>query len=447
MINSITRKLTLLLASTVLLVGFIIFSLFELWQEQQTTLNELNKITEIQHSVDGLRSQLWVFLQYGDDKSLEQVYLAQKKLAVLLEKTTEVEFKVDNLMKMNGSLAALLVQERALTQQNDVLIQPAGRRFVGTSELLHSRYNMLVQNMTEELSYIQRLVLDESSANQRFSIISALVQQVVFALVVGVIAFIILQRQKRGFNLMKQGISDLARGDLDSRLSHHNLDSEFVILAKFFNQMKVSLQDTTYSKEELQSEVERQTYKLEKQKERLRFLSEKDALSGLLNRRALKEHLNQAITQARRTHLNLAVLFIDLDKFKQINDSFGHDAGDRVIIAISDRLRANLRESDFCGRFGGDEFIVCLDLLTNFNGVKEKAMQLIEKLSEPILVDEDCEVSVGASIGIALYPLQGLDAVTLIRVADKAMYQAKMKMEGNCCCALMDELEEEVKLG
>ena len=447
MINSITRKLTLLLAATALLVGFIVFSLFELWQQQQQTLSEVNKITEIQHSVDGLRSQLWVFLQYNDEKSLEQVSLAQKKLAVLLQNTTNVEFRVSNLIKMNSNLAALLVQERALAEQDDSLLYNSGQRFVGASELLHSRYNMLVQNMTEELSYIQRLVLDESSSNQRFSIISALVQQVVFALVVGVIAYIILHRLKRGFSLMRQGISDLARGDLDSRLSHHNLDSEFVILAKFFNQMKISLQDTTYSKEELQSEVERQTYKLEKQKERLRFLSEKDALSGLLNRRAMKEHLNQAITQARRTHLNLAVLFIDLDKFKQINDSFGHDAGDRVIITIAERLRSNLRESDFCGRFGGDEFIVCLDLLANFNGVKEKAMQLVDKLSEPILVDDDSEVSVGASIGIALYPIQGHDAVSLIRAADKAMYQAKMKIEGSCCCALMDELEEEIKLG
>ncbi|WP_068713709.1 GGDEF domain-containing protein [Vibrio tritonius] len=447
MINSTTRKLTLLLAATALLVGFIVLSLFELWQQQQKTQNEIHSITEIQHSVDGLRSQLWVFLQYDDEKSLEQVYLAQKKLASLLQNTTDVEFRVDNLIKMNGNLAALLIQERALTEQDEVLLSNSGRRFVGARELLHSRYNMLVQNMTEELSYIQRLVLDESASNQQFSIISALVQQVVFALIVGVIAYIILQRQKRGFSLMKQGISDLARGDLDSRLSHHNLDSEFVILAKFFNQMKISLQDTTYSKEELQSEVERQTSKLKKQKERLRFLSEKDALSGLLNRRALKEHLNQAITQARRTHLKLAVLFIDLDKFKQINDSFGHDAGDRVILTIAERLRENLRESDFCGRFGGDEFIVCLDLLTNFSGVKEKAMQLIDVLSKPITVDDGCEVSVGASIGIALYPIQGHDAVSLIRVADKAMYQAKMKIEGNCCCALMDELEEEIKLG
>ena len=442
MINSITKKLTILFVSAILLVGFIAFSIGNLWYEQNTTFVELHRITEIQRDVDGLRSQLWVFLQYDDQKSLEQVYKAQKKLDATLKSPVDVTFRVDKLIKMNNSLATLLTQERTMVARDKRLVTSSLTRFVGTSELLHSRYNMIVQNMTEELIYLQQMVLEKSNKNQSFSVVSALIQQVILGVIVCSLAFMILNRFKHGFTLMKQGISDLAKGDLDSRLSHHNLDSEFVTLAKFFNQMKVSLQNTTYSKEELQNEVERQTYKLQKQKERLRFLSEKDALSGLYNRRALKDNLNKAITQARRTHLKLAVLFIDLDKFKHVNDNFGHDAGDKVIVTIAERLNANLRESDFCGRFGGDEFIVCLDLLNDYQGVKEKALQLIDELTQPIELKDGSVTGVGASIGISLYPLQGNDAVQLIKAADQAMYQAKSKRDGSYCCALMDEIEQ-----
>ena len=442
MINSITKKLTILFVSAILLVGFIAFSIGNLWYEQNTTFVELHRITEIQRDVDGLRSQLWVFLQYDDQKSLEQVYKAQKKLDATLKSPVDVTFRVDKLIKMNNSLATLLTQERTMVARDKRLVTSSLTRFVGTSELLHSRYNMIVQNMTEELIYLQQMVLEKSNKNQSFSVVSALIQQVILGVIVCSLAFMILNRFKHGFTLMKQGISDLAKGDLDSRLSHHNLDSEFVTLAKFFNQMKVSLQNTTYSKEELQNEVERQTYKLQKQKERLRFLSEKDALSGLYNRRALKDNLNKAIIQARRTHLKLAVLFIDLDKFKHVNDNFGHDAGDKVIVTIAERLNANLRESDFCGRFGGDEFIVCLDLLNDYQGVKEKALQLIDELTQPIELKDGSVTGVGASIGISLYPLQGNDAVQLIKAADQAMYQAKSKRDGSYCCALMDEIEQ-----
>ncbi|MBF9000422.1 MULTISPECIES: GGDEF domain-containing protein [Vibrio] len=442
MINSITKKLTILFVSAILLVGFIAFSIGNLWYEQNTTFVELQRITEIQRDVDGLRSQLWVFLQYDDQKSLEQVYKAQKKLDATLKSPVDVTFRVDKLIKMNNSLATLLTQERTMVARDKRFVTSSLTRFVGTSELLHSRYNMIVQNMTEELIYLQQMVLEKSNKNQSFSVVSALIQQVILGVIVCSLAFMILRRFKHGFTLMKQGISDLAKGDLDSRLSHHNLDSEFVTLAKFFNQMKVSLQNTTYSKEELQSEVERQTYKLQKQKERLRFLSEKDALSGLYNRRALKDNLNKAIIQARRTHLKLAVLFIDLDKFKHVNDNFGHDAGDKVIVTIAERLNANLRESDFCGRFGGDEFIVCLDLLNDYQGVKEKALQLIDELTQPIELKDGSVTRVGASIGISLYPLQGNDAVQLIKAADQAMYQAKSKRDGSYCCALMDEIEQ-----
>lgn len=97
----------------------------------------------------------------------------------------------------------------------------------------------------------------------------------------------------------------------------------------------------------------RKTAKLERQKAELRFLSERDSLTGILNRRAFKQQLGHALIKAKRSNMKLALLFFDLDKFKEINDTKGHEVGDHVLQEIAQRLKGSIRESDFCGRLGG----------------------------------------------------------------------------------------------
>ena len=435
MMNSLTRKLTVLTISSVLLVGFIFFSLCKIWQEQNHTLEQLGRLAEIERSVDGLRGQLWVFLQYGDRSSLDQVAVEQKSLEKRLVLSADKGLNLHNLLNMNRSLDVLLEQERALVSDSESKSGQEGQRYsVGSGELLHARYNMLIQNMTDELSYLEQLVLDKSEKNQKLALVSTLIQQLILSVLVCGFAFFIRHHFKRGFSLLSQGIGDLAKGNLDSRLSYHNVDSEFETLIKFFNQMKRSLQDTTYSKDELAHEVARQTSKLNKQKQQLQFLSEKDVLTGVLNRRAFKEYLQRSLINAQRTKLQPAILFIDLDEFKQINDQYGHEAGDKVLCVIAKRLHDNLRESDFLGRFGGDEFLVCLDLLEDHHGVKSKAHQLLKTLSKPILIGNQGEVTIGASIGIALYPSQADDVDGLINLADQAMYKAKFSTDYSVYC-------------
>ncbi|MGO1296131.1 MAG: diguanylate cyclase domain-containing protein [Vibrio sp.] len=435
MMNSITRKLTVLSISSVLLVGFIFFSLCKIWQEQNHTLEQLGRLAEIERSVDGLRGQLWVFLQYGDRSSLDQVAVEQSSLEKRLVISADKGINLHNLLNMNRSLDALLEQERTLVSDLESKSKKDGARYsVGSGELLHARYNMLIQNMTDELSYLEQLILDKSEKNQKLALVSTLIQQLILSVLVCGFAFFIRHHFKRGFSLLSQGIGDLAKGNLDSRLSYHNVDSEFETLIKFFNQMKRSLQDTTYSKDELAHEVARQTSKLNKQKQQLQFLSEKDVLTGVLNRRAFKEHLQRSLINAQRTHLQPAILFIDLDDFKQVNDRYGHDAGDKVLCVIAKRLQDNLRESDFFGRLGGDEFLVCLDLLEDHNGVEDKAHRLIEALAKPILIGNNDEVSIGASVGVALYPVQADDVDSLINLADQAMYKAKFSNEYSVYC-------------
>lgn len=148
-----------------------------------------------------------------------------------------------------------------------------------------------------------------------------------------------------------------------------------------------------------------------------------------------KEHLHDAIVHANRTEVKLAILFIDLDKFKEINDTKGHDAGDEVLMNFAARLEQNIRESDFCGRLGGDEFVVCLNLIKDFEGIGAKADRLIERLSQPISINGE-PIAVGVSIGISLYPDQSQDMATLLSLADEAMYKAKLE-GGNRFCPLL----------
>ncbi len=153
-------------------------------------------------------------------------------------------------------------------------------------------------------------------------------------------------------------------------------------------------------------------------------LALQDPLTGMPNRAAFALALDHGLIQAKRHRWGLAVLFIDLDKFKDINDSYGHEVGDQVLIMVAKRLHATLREEDMASRWGGDEF-VCLLLETNQEAdVVHLAGELVSRIAD------DCELkgtvlSVNASIGIAIYPAHGETADLLLQHADAAMYKAK----------------------
>lgn len=152
-----------------------------------------------------------------------------------------------------------------------------------------------------------------------------------------------------------------------------------------------------------------------------------DELTGLPNRRLLFEQLRSALAQADRRPKDdqtVAVLFLDLDKFKPINDRFGHAAGDKVLIAIAEKLKDAIRQSDSACRIGGDEFVILLNNVGSELNIARIAAKILENISDPIPI-EDQQVEMTASLGISLYPTDGRDAETLIARADAAMYQAK----------------------
>ena len=164
--------------------------------------------------------------------------------------------------------------------------------------------------------------------------------------------------------------------------------------------------------------------------EQIRQLAEYDPLTQLPNRSLLSERLTDAVAQARREARQLGVLFIDLDRFKNINDSLGHPIGDRVLQAVADRLRHLVQESDTVSRLGGDEFAVVLTHLDGPSRVLPAARKILSALSQPYYIDEH-ELQLTPSIGITLFPDNGQDSETLLKNADTAMYHAKNNGRNN----------------
>ena len=157
----------------------------------------------------------------------------------------------------------------------------------------------------------------------------------------------------------------------------------------------------------------------------LRYLANYDTLTGLPNRSLLSERLGRAIVRARRQETRVAVLFLDLDRFKDINDSLGHAAGDRLLKAAAVRLQSTVNASDTVARLGGDEFTVVLEDVESLVAVERMARDILTAFSTPLEVDERHDVSITPSLGISLYPDHALVPTDLLKFADTAMYQAK----------------------
>ena len=161
-------------------------------------------------------------------------------------------------------------------------------------------------------------------------------------------------------------------------------------------------------------------------RDQLAHLAQHDPLTDLPNRLLMQDRLQHALARARREHALLAVLFLDLDRFKHINDSLGHTVGDHLLIEVARRLRGAVRSEDTVARMGGDEFIVLMETLRHEDDAARLAQKLLQALAAPYRVDGN-EFFVTSSIGISLYPRDGADVETLVRNADSAMYRAKAR--------------------
>lgn len=158
--------------------------------------------------------------------------------------------------------------------------------------------------------------------------------------------------------------------------------------------------------------------------QKMKHMATHDELTQLPNRVLLRDRLNIAIPSHARHHEFLALLFIDLDGFKDINDTYGHDVGDELLVQLGERFRTTVRRSDTVARFGGDEFVVLLTQLHQNDEAAEVAEKLLQIIGQPFALSR-CTVEVGASIGIAIYPEDGVNDTELMKVADTLMYKVK----------------------
>jgi diguanylate cyclase (GGDEF)-like protein len=200
--------------------------------------------------------------------------------------------------------------------------------------------------------------------------------------------------------------------------------------------------------EHLEHVVETRTQGLEAANKQLRHLASHDSLTGLPNRVLLDDRLEQAVAHAERDGHSFAVAMFDLDRFKIVNDSFGHRAGDDLIKEVAHRIAGIARSTDTVGRLGGDEFLFIMDRLAKGEDAEHIARRAVEALQVPIRI-AGVDIHTSSSIGIAVYPADGKNVETLIANADAAMYCAKQRGRNNiqCYAAGMNSVtQDKVKL-
>ena len=179
------------------------------------------------------------------------------------------------------------------------------------------------------------------------------------------------------------------------------------------------------------------------QRRQLEFMAYNDPLTELTNRLSLFEKVEAAILQSQDTHSGFALMYLDLNRFKNLNDTFGHVIGDEVLIRVARRLKAEVREEDTLARIGGDEFVLLIEHIGSAAVAKQRAEALLETLQDPVEY-EGHNFAIGGSIGVALYPQDGDKVETLLKHADTAMYQAK-RYGGSSVCFYEASLSEKAE--
>jgi diguanylate cyclase (GGDEF)-like protein len=196
----------------------------------------------------------------------------------------------------------------------------------------------------------------------------------------------------------------------------------FLLSRRLAAQVLQSLDDASAGQERL----EVQLAAMLEAKEEYRTLAYHDGLTGLPNRSLFQDRLGLAITHSSRQQGHLALLYLDIDDFKGVNDSLGHGSGDRVLVELAGRIRAAVRAEDTVARLGGDEFVVLLAQVTGAGDAARVAAKVLDAVRAPFRVDGHA-VSIAASVGVSVYPDDGTSPDDLVRIADGAMYRAKQR--------------------
>lgn len=272
-------------------------------------------------------------------------------------------------------------------------------------------------------------------------LINQIIVATIFTILVGIGIYIVFRTYTmRPILQLVQAARRISNGTLDREVEIHS-DDELGHLGLVFNQMMKKLKNSINEKDDalktvqelnqyLEERVTQRTQELETLNEKLEDLALHDSLTNLPNRFSIQDHLNTTLAESKRDNACFTVIMMDLDRFKEINDTLGHDCGDQLLVEVGLRLRDALRPSDFIGRLGGDEFAIILPE-TDEHGAK-LVTKKIQMILEPSFYVADMGFTIGASFGIATFPKHGATSSAILKSADVAMYIAKNRKIGYC---------------
>ncbi len=260
------------------------------------------------------------------------------------------------------------------------------------------------------------VVMSKAALSQMTSdiFIANMISSFSFALLILALIRFLTGRMTRPINQLSASMARAEAGETNVRAVLSG-PKDIADMAQAFNSMMAALEDRIAAV----SHAERH----------IRYLAYNDTLTELPNRTQFTDRLNQAIGRARDEGQTFALLFLDLNRFKNVNDTLGHDAGDRLLVAAGRRIRHSVRASDCVARFGGDEFTVLLEDLSSATAESVTSQKICLALAAPFDID-GYDIYVSASIGISVYPADGTDGNTLLKHADSAMYLAKKNGSG-----------------
>ncbi len=409
---------------TLLSIAFLAVMTVALLKHQTTqdhTYHKLNSIMSLQLNIDKLQSNLWLLQEYGDHQAIESTFNVQQRIEKELEEISphdqQQRLLIINLSNMNKTIDTLLT----LSQDNLAKSEITG--VMSTNGMLIARLNTTIQAMGEDIARLQQIEIRYAEQLQEQLLYLTGITLIIGALSMSLFAFLTMRHFKSSLNVLNQGISELAQGDLHSKVPLKYQD-EITQIADQFNEMKQKLKATTISRNALEDEVKSQTQLLITQQEELQYLADHDDLTNTFSRAAFNRYISLAIARCEREEQQACLLFIDLDKFKAINDIHGHSAGDKVLCETAIRLQQVLRKSDVICRQGGDEFVVWLEPCGTVQDVTKLIQKLLEQLSQPVEYEQQ-PLPISVSIGVSYYPQEGQNLEQLLKIADDNMYMAK----------------------
>jgi len=382
--------------------------------------------------------------------SIAPAALVTSNYAVLDEYMKEIGDGEDvvyaTVLAADGKALTSYVQRRnayvadIVNQQREINIKHLIDVLNNNPEIIHQRYPIIVEKKILG-NFVIGLSKTRVEQLTRSILLGFILASIIFSILIGLAIYIVFRIYTlRPILQLVRGAHRVSTGSFDEEVNVYSQD-ELGRLAQSFNQMMHKIKHTSEEKDSvlrqiqdlnqsLEQRVEQRTRELEVANQKLEKLALHDALTNLPNRFCIQDNLHCGIADAKLTGSPFTVIMMDLDRFKEINDTLGHDSGDQLLVEVGKRLQKVLRPTDLIGRLGGDEFAILLPD-TDEVGAAIVAQKMLIALEPPFSL-ADMAFTIGASLGIAAYPKHGGTTSVLLKSADVAMYQAKNNKLGYC---------------